>query len=300
MTTSRHHSLDTVHYSRPPGRTRSLAVLVFAAMLAACGSDANVTSITPPTSVTSITATRQEPASAGTPSTLGGPVSVQPINTSGVPTGDAARIAVVGSVLSGALGAGITLDSACVADVVARLSDQDLALLAANLQNHSGPPPTLSSEGEALANELDACAQASGDSLPAGDGATTENICAGVDAAALAPLNGSLGAGTAGVVVGPYGTGNACEFTGDAGSRVTVTLTRGADLNSWEDEITDGDGLGDGSLQRGIGQLAAVGVGFADAVVGADLIEVSVFPTFDVPSANLVQALSDVVDAFPF
>lgn len=300
MTASRPFSSSRTHIT---ARRLTAALLVAAAgsTLAACGSDPSTIagSVSGGTDTTTASSAPDASEPGGTVSTLAGPVTVQTIGTTGAPTGDAARGAVVASVVGGALGAGITLDPACVAGVVAQLSDGDLAVLAANLDNHSTPPPTLSPAGEALADELEACAPAVANTIAAA-GSTAEDVCAQVDAAALDPLNDALGTGTAIQIVGPYGAASACEFEGNGGLRVTVAVTRGADLDGWEEEITDGDGLGDGTLRRGIGQLAAVGVGFADATNGADLIEVSVFPSFDVAEEVLLQVLTDVVDSIAF
>lgn len=282
--------------------TTLLVCATSASMLAACGSDLPNDAGRQrggPDSANATAPTTFE--STGTASTLAGPVTVQPMGTSGAPTGDAARGAVVAFVVGGALGAGITLDPECVAGVVAQLGDDDLAILAANLDNHDGPPPTLSPAGEALSDELEACVQQlATDTVAAVDRPAAEDVCAEVDVATLSPLDDTLGAGTPIQVAGPYGSGAACEFDGDGGVRVTVAVTRGADLDGWEEEITDGDGLGDGTLRRGIGQLAAVGVGFADATNGADLVEVSIFPAFDVADDVLVQVLTDVVGSIPF
>lgn len=282
-------------------RYAAAATLAIAFFLSSCGSEAPARSI--PAAPTSPSSTDQVPASVTDPSsdtTAAGPFTIAPIGRTGASLDDQ-RAVVVNSVLSSALGAGLTMDKGCVAGVVAKLSDADLALLAEALGRHDGSRPDLSAEGTDLADELNSCAQLNGDATESSSGsASAEDVCAKVDSSKIAALNDSLGVGVNGAVIGPYGPGKACRFEGDAGSRVTVTLTRNAELAAWQTEITDGDGLGDGTLRRGIGQLAAIGVGYAGAFVGTDLLEVTVFPGSDISDEVLVQALSNLVDAFPF
>ncbi|MEO6126166.1 MAG: hypothetical protein ABIR32_20905 [Ilumatobacteraceae bacterium] len=281
-------------------RRTLMVAFVVTIVATSCGSDAkSAQTVTSPPAVSAASSDGTDAQNPDT--TLAGAVISQPA----VQSKSAMRETVVAHVVGLAQDAGLVMDEACVAEIVAKLNDSDLAALAAFSSTANGAHPTLSAEGTALSDGLKSCVKNT-DVLPTGPLGTEpataeEDVCASVDVAALSHLHTGLGAGSRGRIIGLWGQGNTCRFDGDAGSRVTVTVTRDADVNGWSDEATDGDGINDGELRRGIGQLAVIGVGYAGAAVGDQtLIEVTAFPGFDLTADALAQALGDIVDGYPY
>lgn len=280
-------SQQSITTARRTGRVRATALVcaLCTVVLSACGDDETTSA---PTSASGLSDTADVPDTLTTTASSGEAID------------SAMQAAVVASVLSGALAGGIQLDEACVAGVVAQLNATDLAAIAASLENPGGEELTLSPEAEALTDDLGDCAT-DGDTLPLDPVEAIEDVCAHVDVDVLSQLHSGLGDGEAIGVSTMWGDASTCEFHGADDSRVTVYVTRNADVNAWSDEATDGDGLSDGELRRGIGQLAVVGVGYAGAVVGdTTLIEVSAFPAMELEADVLVQVLSDIVDGYPY
>ena len=290
--------------ARLRNQRRTLMVAFIVTLVAtSCGSDAkSAQTITSPPAVSAASSDGKDAQNADT--TLAGAGISQPAG-SAVQSKSAMRETVVAHVVGMARDAGLEMDEACVAEIVAKLNDSDLAALATFSGTPNGAEPTLSAEGTGLSDGLKSCVK-NIDVLPTGPSGTEpataeEDVCASVDVAVLSHLHTGLGAGSRERIIGLWGPGNACTFDGDAGSRVTVTVTRNADVNGWSDEATDGDGIGDGEFRRGIGQLAVIGVGYAGAAVGDQtLIEVTAFPVFDLTADALAQALSDIVDGYPY
>ena len=93
-------------------------------------------------------------------STTAAPTTTAPTTAAPAAGGDSVDL-ITADVVSQAAASGLTVDSACVADIVRKLSDADQQLLVDSIGDDMAEP-TLSAEGEALGTEIIGCADKGG------------------------------------------------------------------------------------------------------------------------------------------
>ena len=92
--------------------------------------------------------------------TTAAPTTAAPTTAAPAAGGDAVDL-ITADVVSEAAASGVVVDSACVADIVRKLSDADQQLLVDSIGDDMADPP-LSAEGEALGREIIGCADKDG------------------------------------------------------------------------------------------------------------------------------------------
>jgi len=92
--------------------------------------------------------------------TTAAPTTAAPTTAAPAAGGDSVDL-ITADVVSQAAATGLVVDSACVADIVRKLSDADQQLLVDSIGDDMAEP-TLSAEGEALGTEIIGCADKGG------------------------------------------------------------------------------------------------------------------------------------------
>lgn len=92
--------------------------------------------------------------------TTAAPTTAAPTTAAPAAGGDSVDL-ITADVVSEAAASGVVVDSACVADIVRKLSDADQQLLVDSIGDDMAEP-TLSAEGEALGTEIIGCADKDG------------------------------------------------------------------------------------------------------------------------------------------
>lgn len=182
---------------------------------------------------------------------------------------------------------GGVIDGDCLRRAFAVLSEDQLQLIIDAAPDSTDPKLTMA------AGIVLSCADLSGDTSGAADttvlggAASAIGPCDLLTAEQVATIFVGLDAGKPMNIVRPYGSGTGCEWTGDGGISLTVDVIAGADVAAWAAESTDGDGLDDGAVVTGVGDVAygaRATLGFA---VGTTLVTINAFPSFDVTPESI-------------
>ena len=134
--------------------------------------------------------------------TTAAPTTAAPTTAAPAAGGDSVDL-ITADVVSEAAASGVVVDSACVADIVRKLSDADQQLLIDSIGDDMAEP-TLSAEGEALGTEIIGCADKDGlvdmmmasmGSIPGMDADCVRGLLEEMDPALLMSLSDESSAG---------------------------------------------------------------------------------------------------------
>jgi hypothetical protein len=90
-----------------------------------------------------------------------------------------------------------------------------------------------------------------------------------------------------------YGDGSMCKWLGDAGKELTVMIIGAPDVEAWQEQSSNGDGVGDATPVAGVGEAAFSDERSLTFLSGDWLVEIKVFPSF----AADIGAITEVATA---